>query len=45
MKPRVLVIDDEPRMAEIVAMVLRRDGLDLGHVPLVREDEDPRCHQ
>lgn len=26
MKPRLLVVDDEPRMAEIVGMVLRREG-------------------
>jgi len=26
MKPRLLVIDDEPRMVDIVAMVLRHDG-------------------
>ncbi len=28
-RPRILVIDDESRMAEIVAMVLRRDGYDV----------------
>ena len=27
--PRVLVLDDEPRMVDIVAMVLRRDGHDV----------------
>jgi DNA-binding NtrC family response regulator len=29
MNPRILVIDDEPRMAEIVGMVLRRDGFEV----------------
>ncbi|HEX5068526.1 MAG TPA: sigma-54 dependent transcriptional regulator [Myxococcota bacterium] len=29
MNPRVLVLDDEQRMADIVAMVLRRDGHDV----------------
>ncbi|HIG68533.1 MAG TPA: response regulator, partial [Myxococcales bacterium] len=27
--PRLLVIDDEPRMSEIVGMVLRRDGFEV----------------
>ena len=29
MKPRVLVIDDEPRMVEVIAMVLRREGYEV----------------
>ncbi|MCR9097087.1 MAG: sigma-54 dependent transcriptional regulator [bacterium] len=29
MKPRLLVVDDEPRMAEIVGMVLRREGYEV----------------
>lgn len=29
MKPRVAVIDDEPRMREIIAMLLRREGYDV----------------
>ena len=29
MKPRLLIVDDEPRMAEIVGMVLRREGYDV----------------
>ena len=29
MTPRLLVIDDEPRMSEIVGMVLRRDGFEV----------------
>ncbi len=28
MNPRVAVLDDEPRMAEVVAMLLRREGMD-----------------
>jgi len=46
MNPRVLVLDDEPRMAEIVGMVLRRDGFDVetftnGNEALARHDADP----
>ena len=29
MKPRIAVLDDEPRMADIVAMVLRREGYEV----------------
>ena len=29
MKPRLLIVDDEQRMVDIVAMVLRREGHDV----------------
>ncbi len=35
MKPRIAVLDDEPRMVEIIGMVLRREGYD------VRAHSDP----
>ena len=46
MNPRVLVIDDEPRMAEIVGMVLRRDGFEVetftsSEEAVVRHECDP----
>ena len=46
MNPRILVIDDEPRMAEIVGMVLRRDGFEVethtrSDEALARHKEDP----
>jgi DNA-binding NtrC family response regulator len=46
MNPRILVIDDEPRMAEIVGMVLRRDGFEVethtsSTLALTRHGEDP----
>lgn len=46
MNPRVLVIDDEARMAEIVGMVLRRDGLEVetftrSSEALARHEADP----
>ncbi len=46
MTPRVLIVDDEARMAEVVGMVLRRDGFDvetftLGSEALARHEEDP----
>ncbi len=46
MTPRVLVVDDEARMAEIVGMVLRRDGFEVetftvGSEALARHEEDP----
>ena len=46
MNPRILVIDDEERMAEIVGMVLRRDGFEVAtctnsKVALERHDQDP----
>ena len=46
MKPRLLVVDDEPRMAEIVAMVLRREGYDVdaetsSSAAVARHDADP----
>ena len=46
MNPRILVIDDEPRMAEIVGMVLRRDGFEVvtstsSHDALALHEKDP----
>ncbi len=46
MTPRVLIVDDEARMVEIVGMVLRRDGFDvetftIGSEALARHEEDP----
>ena len=47
MKARLLVVDDEPRMAEIVCMVLRRDGFDVeGFTDSAAAlgSRDARCH-
>ncbi len=46
MNPRILVVDDEERMAEIVGMVLRRDGFEVetftnSKQALDRHDADP----
>ena len=36
MKPRLLILDDEQRMVDILAMVLRREGYEVH--PFVRAD-------